>query len=238
LSAAKGTILLMTDDDVIPSKDWVVRMTEPLFRGDYDAIVGRVELPAHLSRPWMTTKHEQWLSGTGRRPGEKLLLMGGNMGFHHRVLDRVPGFDAELGAGKALGNAEDMLFSWQLEEAGFRIGEAPEALVVHHLDASRLLRSSWLSAARARGRTEAYLLHHWEHAEIKWPWLRAQYLALKLHLRRLVQPPPPLDHEGVPLWEFSYVFHIEKYRQYNIERKRVRNYERRGLVKRSNSVIP
>ena len=149
------------------------------------------------------------------------------MGFNRYVLDRVPEFDTELGPG-ALGFGDDGLFSWQLEEAGFRIGEAPEALVTHHPDASRLLRSSWLSAARSRGRTEAYLLYHWLHSDVKCPRLRRWWLGAKLAARRRVCE---LGQDVGPWWELSYVLHIAKCRQFEVERKRPRNYAKRGLRK-------
>jgi glucosyl-dolichyl phosphate glucuronosyltransferase len=227
LAAAQGTILLTTDDDVRPSKDWLVRMTGPLARGEFDASVGRIELAADLLRPWMTGMHKWWLAAP--EPGQvpKVELIGASMAFHRRVLDRVPEFDTELGPG-ALGFGDDGLFSWQLEEAGFRIGEAPEALVTHHPDPSRLLRSSWLSAARSRGRTEAYQLYHWLYGEIICPRLRRMWLGAKLAARRRVTE---LGSEGAPLWELSYVLHMEKCRQFMVERKRGRNYTKHGLRK-------
>jgi glycosyltransferase involved in cell wall biosynthesis len=227
LNAAQGTILFTTDDDVIPAKDWLVRMSRPLMKREHDGVVGRIELAADLSRPWMTGMHQHWLAAPGGPRNCKLELIGASMGFHRCVLERVPGFDTELGPG-ALGFGDDSLFSWQLEEAGFRIGEAPEALVMHHPDASRLLRSSWLSAAKARGRTEAYILYHWLHGEIKCPRLRRWWLGAKWAARRRGAQP---SEEGAPLWEMSYVLHMEKCRQFEMERKRPRNYAKHGLRK-------
>ena len=47
-------------------------------------------------------------------------LTGANMAFARRVLDKVPGFDRELGPG-GLGFCDDTLFSLQLRTAGFRL---------------------------------------------------------------------------------------------------------------------
>jgi glycosyltransferase involved in cell wall biosynthesis len=227
LSAAQGTFLFTTDDDVIPSKDWLVRMTGPLMKREYDAVVGRIELAGELSRPWMNGMHKLWLAAPGAARAQRLELIGASMGFHRCVLERVPGFDPELGPG-ALGFGDDSLFSWQLEEAGFRIGEAPEALVTHHPDASRLSRAGWLSAAKARGRTEAYLLYHWLYSEIQCPGLRRMWLGAKLAARRRVAR---LGQEGAANWEMSYVLNIEKCRQFEAERKRPRKYAKHGLRK-------
>jgi glycosyltransferase involved in cell wall biosynthesis len=227
LAAAQGTAILTTDDDVRPSKQWLEHMVRPIFNHQCDALVGRIELAPDLVRSWMTGKHKHWLASPGGIPVDKLELIGASMVFHRSVLERVPAFDTELGPG-ALGFGDDSLFSWQLEEAGFRIGEASEALVMHHPDASRLLRSSWLSAAKARGQTEAYLLYHWLHGEIKCPRLRRWWLGAKLAARRRGARP---SEEGAPLWEMSYVLHMEKCRQFEMERKRSRQYAKHGLRK-------
>ena len=78
----------------------------------------------------------------------------------------------------------------------------------------------------------AYVLHHWQHSGAGFPLLRACYYQLKLALRRVIQPPPGLDEEGAPSWEISYIVEVEKCRGLRAERKRPRNYERRGLRKK------
>jgi GT2 family glycosyltransferase len=153
-----------------------------------------------------------------------------NMGIRRAVLEKVPAFDPELGPG-ALGFGEDSLFSWQLALAGFRLGFVKEAVVVHHLDASRLRRSAWLDTARKRGPTRAYLVHHWRHGVLYFPRLCWLALAAKLFLRRIIQPPGALHDEGCPLWEMGYVRGMAQYRQFLVERRRPRNYELHGLVK-------
>jgi GT2 family glycosyltransferase len=183
----------------------------------------------------MTGMHKHWLASSEDKEGWPVVLVGASMAFHREVLKRVPAFDVELGPG-ALGLADDTLFSWQLEEAGYRIGQAEEATVRHHFDASRLSNASWMKAARDLGRSEAYLLHHWFHRSLRWPGLQRLVLTAKLRARRRLQRPLP-DGEGAARWEMSYVFHIEKCRQFDVERKRLRNYDKRGLVKRQDGVV-
>jgi glucosyl-dolichyl phosphate glucuronosyltransferase len=231
LSRSKGDVILFTDDDLRFPKTWLSSMTTPIVEQKADAVGGSVELAPHLLRPWMKLTHRTWLASTERfDPSEPRELVGANMAFSRKILDTVPSFDTELGAG-ALGFCEDTLFSWQLRKAGFKISEASDAKVIHHLDVSRILRSNWLSAAKARGRSLAYLLHHWEHGQIGAPKLVATYLSMKLRLRRVVQPPPALDQEGVPLWEMSYVMDIDRCRQFAVERSRPRHYGQFGLKK-------
>ena len=230
LVQARGQIILFTDDDVAPAKDWLERMGRPLLERKWDGAVGRIELAKELCRPWMTKTQKAGLAfydGPGDRPLE---FTGANMGVHRSVFERVPAFDPEIGAG-ALGNSEDMLFSWQLAEAGFRLRYVAEASVVHYPDPTRLLRRHCLSAARTFGASKAYVLHHWQHEKLPFPRLRYCYVGLKLNLRRLLEPPSPLDAEGIAPWEMSYVAELERCRHFLIERRRPRNYSKRGLRK-------
>ena len=116
-------------------------------------------------------------------------------------------------------------------EAGFKLEYAANVIVVHQPDESRLRRSVWLQAARQRGQSKAYLLHHWEHVEIKGALLKRLWFALKLSMRRLLQPPAPLESEGLLPWERSYVHDLAFYKQYCVEQRRLRKYAKRGLEK-------
>lgn len=233
LAKARGEIILFTDDDVIPAEDWAEQLISPLLDGSCDAITGQITVAPNLLRPWQTRMHRWWLASShdvklyhGSRE-----MIGANMGFRRLVLERVGGFDPELGPG-ALGLAEDTLFGGQLVEGGFRIGYAPKAGATHQTDASRLRRINWLSEARKHGRSQAYVRYHWEHSDIQNPRLRQFYYFMKLQLRRVLQRPPPLESEGCPLWEMSYVLHMEMCKQFCFERRRPRNYARQGLTKR------
>ena len=229
LVAAKGEVLLFTDDDVIPCGDWLEKMAGPLLSRHCDAITGRIELADHLIRPWMQPMHDTWLAAARVVSVE---LVGACMGIHRTVFEKIIGFDAELGAG-ALGFAEETLFSNQLGAAGYTIHVIDEPCVEHHPRASRLVRKEWLAASKHRGRSAAYVLHHWEHSDIKFPHFLACYYLVKLWARRLIQPPPALDEEGAPGWELSYIVEIEKCRGFIKERIRPRNYEKHGLRKKT-----
>jgi len=228
LVQARGEIILFTDDDVVPAPDWLERLGAPLLERKHACVVGRIDLASDLRRPWMNATHLSWLAASNEPYNGKWELIGANSGFHRSVLGIVPSFDPELGPG-GLGFAEDTLFSWQLNKAGIEVRDALEAKVVHHLAPSRILRAGWLSAARSRGRCLAYLLHHWQHGEIKWPRLRMLNFALKLSLRRATQATPSLNQEGAPLWELGYVVGLERCKQFLIEKKRPRHYSQFGL---------
>jgi glycosyltransferase involved in cell wall biosynthesis len=231
MACAKGEILLFTDDDVIPSADWMEKMVAHLQKPDCDAVVGRIDLAVNLRRPWLGTRYEALLGVLDFKSGP-VELVGANAGIRKAVLQKVPQYDPELGPG-ALGWGEDTLFSHQLERAGFKVKYAEDARVIHQPGKSRLLHRAWLGAASNLGRTNAYLRYHWEHNDIPAPYARFWWLKIKLWLRRRLQPPPPLDIEGCPEWELSYVSQLELNRQFCRERRRPRNYDPRGLTKLS-----
>ncbi|MGA3266422.1 MAG: glycosyltransferase family 2 protein [Verrucomicrobiota bacterium] len=230
MAAARGEVLLFTDDDVRPAPDWVEQLAAPVIRRECDAVTGQIRLADYLERSWMTPMHRFWLAVPFPGSNGDLELTGANMGFHRYVLERVPAFDPELGPG-ALGFGDESLFSLQLRVAGYRLRQIPEALVVHHLDPARLSRSHWLTDARKRGASQSYLLHHWHHVALKNPWARAHYLAGKLRLRRMLQRPDPMEAENCAAWEISYLANLEMFRHFLKERERPRNYARQGLVK-------
>lgn len=227
IAVAQGDVLLFTDDDVAPDKNWLTKLATPLLRREWDGAVGRVELAKHLLRPWMDSSHRHRLAAPDITSSE---VIGANMGFHRSVFERIPTFDPELGPG-ASGLGEETLFALQFLEAGFRLTVIPEASVVHDPEPSRLLRREWLSGSQKHGRTKAYLTHHWEHRDLKMPRLCFCYYQVKLHLRRFIQPPPNLDQEGCPPWEMSYVTCIEKYSFFLKERRKPRKYAKHGLEK-------
>jgi glycosyltransferase involved in cell wall biosynthesis len=231
LRHATGDIILFTDDDVSMSKDWLEKIIEVFVQDRADAVVGKILLADHLARPWLSRIQTRFLATPEDPSDETVELIGANMGFRRSVLSKVRGFDPELGPG-AIGFGEETLFSKQLVEAGFRLKFARDAVVVHRPDESRLQRRAWLDTARKMGNKQAYLLYHWEHDDLRAPRLRCVWNLLKLHLRRILQPPPPLESEGVPAWEMGYVETIETCRRFCLERRRLRNYSRHGLEKR------
>jgi hypothetical protein len=116
------------------------------------------------------------------------------MAFHRRVLAAAPRFDVALGPG-ALGMGEETLFSYQLVAGGFRLGSAFEVQVEHAFDTGRLCPRGLQGIARAMGRSEAYIAHHWhgtsssdvrmKSVEAK---LRLAYWRIRARLQNRVPP--------------------------------------------------
>jgi glucosyl-dolichyl phosphate glucuronosyltransferase len=228
----KGEIILLTDDDASVAEDWIEQMIAAFDHSQADAVVGKILLAEDLLRPWLRPVQRWWLAAPVDQVNDSPKLIGANMGFRRLVLKRVPAFDPELGPG-ALGLGEEALFDKQLVEAGFTIKYAPNAVVVHRPEVSRLRRCAWIDTARKKAREDAYIRYHWKYEDIRSPHVRWLWYALKLRFRRILQRQPPLQSEGIAAWEMSYVHSMETCQQFFIERRRPRNYARRGLVKRA-----
>lgn len=231
LAAAQGEVIIFTDDDVRPMPDWLEKITAHMRSRKYDALIGCVRLAPYLERPWLTRQLRAGLAASeGLEDGWLTEMIGANMAFHRRVLERVPEFDEELGPG-AMGFGDDTLFSWQLEAAGFRLGRAPDAVVEHHCEENRLLRSHILQSAVKSGKGQAYLLHHWHHTVVSFPRIRLVWAMLKLVRRFVISRADTRLVEGCASWEVSLTQEIARLRHYLVESRRPRNYAKRGLVK-------
>lgn len=233
MAQAQGRIFLFTDDDVRPPRDWIAGMCRPILSGKAHAVAGGVRLAPHLERPWMEPEHRAWLASTetlnAEKPGR---MVGANMAFSREVLASVPAFDTELGPPHPCGTLEETLFTMQLNEAGYRIVSAFDTVVEHHCDESRLLRENFLRTAQRLGQSGAYVGHHWHHKHLPFPQRRLLKRLALLAWGRLAQREACRQPEGMPVWEMNLLRDIAYCRQYLIERKRPRNYEKHGLIKR------
>ena len=232
LAQAGGEALLFTDDDVEPSDSWVEKMARPLLEHRCEAVTGRILLAEDVLRPWFTNLHGIWLAEVREPAGSPAGLVGASMGIHRSVFEKIDHFDEALGPG-ATGFGEETLLWMQMMEAGMRIHPVNDTYVIHHPEPARLLRSSWLAGAAQRGRTNAYVMHHWEHARVPYPALHALLIRIKLSLRRLARRTPRLDAEGCPDWEMSYLTRIESLQRFIEESRGPRNYELRALRRKT-----
>lgn len=231
IAAARGQVILFTDDDVRPGKKWIPGMCSPILNGDADAVAGGVRIPEHLQRPWMTPAHLGRLACTDwMLAAKKLELVGANMAFSREVLHRVPGFDPALGPG-ALGLGDDSLFSWQIEAAGLRLHDARHVAVEHHFEPNRLLRKSFRAIAVAGGQTRAYLHHHWKHRSISLAPLRYLRSWMRAGRHRNGSGDDTPTSEGISGAELLLLEEFHFRRRFLHERRLTRNYERHGLAR-------
>ncbi len=226
LGVARGTALLFTDDDVEPADNWLELMAAPLIRGECSAVAGCIRLADELRRPWMNSLHLLWLADVPTPADDKHGLVGANMGIHRSVFLKIGVFDENLGPGIS-GFGEETLLWRQMRDAGMKILPVTGTHVIHRPDPVRLRRASWLAAARNFGETSAYLMHHWDYAELPFPHAARWWNLLKLHLRNPLRFLARADREGCPSWEMSYLVKISCCGAYLRQSLKPRNYPRR-----------
>ena len=233
LVATKSDIVLFLDDDVRPVRDWIGRVTAPIREGRADIVAGGITLPPHLSRPWMkgTVADLVGAATAGLDAADPLLAIGANMAMRRAVLQKVPGFDTQIGPGTAYGICEDLLFSLQARQAGFRLVSAFDVTVEHHFDESRLLRAAILRRAVVEGRSRAYIAYHWQHVAVDRPAVFALKRNLRLLQWRLLNRAEAASAEGMTETEMAIRIDIEYFRQLILESRKPRAYPKLGLVK-------
>ncbi len=230
LREARGEVILFTDDDVRPPVDWVTEMGNPILRDEADAVAGGVRIAPKLERSWFNqgffiTRLASTDQLDARNPGK---LVGANMAFARRVLEKVGCFDVALGPG-ALGFEDDAPFAHQLLQAGYWLQPKLNVMVEHHFDVSRLNRTSMLFIAQRAGRSLAYVWHHWEHRRLRWPLLRWLKALLRLAWWRLTHLRTWWVKREINWAEWDHARWVAFYPEFWKASRRPRHYERFGL---------
>jgi GT2 family glycosyltransferase len=133
LRAATGEILVFTDDDCIPDRNWLANIARE-FASDpsLGVLGGRVELFDKQDRP-VTIRNFAERTLIESRDQLFLFLIGANMSIRRKVLDRVGEFDPFLGPGSRIGAVmEDLDLLYRVFREKFKIVYSPDVLVYHH----------------------------------------------------------------------------------------------------------
>lgn len=149
ITRAQGDLLVFTDDDVIPSSTWLAGYVRAFDETGADYAVGRILPLWEAPRPrWMSSAFYGALAvpdgGTERLPlskgvHEEIMPLGGNMAVRRHVLDRVGGWNPDLGKLQGtLRTGEDHEFALKMLSAGFKGVYEPDACVQHRVPADRL----------------------------------------------------------------------------------------------------
>ena len=230
MAAARGEVLLWTDDDVRPGPAWIEAMCRPILDGRADAVAGRVKLPDYLERPWLRPWHRVCLAVDAPTNGD-FDLTGANMAFARRVLEKVPAFDLEIGAG-ALGSSEEALFTRQLLTAGFRLVAAgDDSTAEHHCGQQRLTRSALTNVLIRQGRGQAYVDYHWKHCRDWFSTFRGAKSWLGLCGLRILRRLRGDRNSVIGRLEARWLWRCSYHQQMMLEARRPRQYERFGLEK-------
>jgi glycosyltransferase involved in cell wall biosynthesis len=146
---ATGDLFALTDDDVRPQHDWLLRLATAFAETGADFVAGRV-LPLWEAPPpaWMSPALSGVLAipdGGLRRVAidgsSSIMPIGANMALRRTVVDRIGGLRTDLGklAG-TLRTGEDHELFIRMLNAGFRGVYEPDAVVYHRVPAERLTR--------------------------------------------------------------------------------------------------
>jgi glycosyltransferase involved in cell wall biosynthesis len=149
VARAGGDLLVFTDDDVLPSPGWLAAYVRAFAETGADFAAGRVlplwEAPAPK---WLSPDLYAALSvvdgGTQRvrltrGAADFIMPIGANMAVRRHVVDRVGGWNPDLGKLQGtLRTGEDHEFMLKITAAGFAGVYEPEACVRHRVPVDRL----------------------------------------------------------------------------------------------------
>ena len=150
---ARGEIIAFTDDDVLPTSDWVAQTAAAIVRWNADGVGGRI-LPKWEAAPprWLT---ENWnllarLAIMDFETGQLLSLpigpkpqvWGANMAFRREALQKVGDFDPRLGVvGKKLYRGEEDDLIRRALRLGLKIAYDPALTVFHRIGPDRVRKA-------------------------------------------------------------------------------------------------
>ena len=144
--AAKGDLVVYTDDDVVITPNWLERLIMAFDDDDVMAVTGLV-LPAELETEAQYIFEKDWSFGRGymridfgeaffnrhRKQGCPAWEVGAgaNMAFRKQIFDEIGLFDERLDVGAA-GCSGDSEYWYRILAAGWRCRYEPSAVVFHY----------------------------------------------------------------------------------------------------------
>jgi len=198
IAAARGEIIVFTDDDVLVDREWLNEIHREFIRDPALSLLGGRVLLAHAGLQNVSLQpSEQRQTFIYPNPGS--FPMGANMAFRREIFARIGMFDVRLGPGKFFPGADDADFFYRALKAGYRVLYAPNVLVYHNHDRVRLEQACRLEYGYGKG-CSAYLFKHalrgdayamkmiyWLVATLPGRWLRHQGEPEDLLRRRRAQ---------------------------------------------------
>jgi GT2 family glycosyltransferase len=184
---ATGDLIISLDDDARPLPGWL-EAWRAAFAADPDlaAAGGPIELgwptsgPPRWFQPQLATYWSQLLPRVAPLDAPpEMRAFGANLAMRRLDVERIGGFDEQLGRGGTLGiTGEESDLLRRLHHAGRPIGWVPDARVVHLVPPGRA-RLSWLvRRAHEQGRTDRVLRAStatwWQPLISGWPTLARQ----------------------------------------------------------------
>ena len=130
VAAAQGEIFAFTDDDTEAPPDWLATIARA-FREmpEADLLFGQVFAPSDTQADF----HVPALYFQERRllKQREVFGMGANMAFRRSLIEKVIGYDTQLGPGGSLACAEDYDFLYRAQKVGAAAFAEPSVQLVH-----------------------------------------------------------------------------------------------------------
>ncbi|MBI4430617.1 MAG: glycosyltransferase family 2 protein [Candidatus Omnitrophica bacterium] len=144
IGAAKGGILLFTDDDVMVPDNWVSAMNASFQTQSVDGVGGKI-FPRWMVDPADWLSEELYPNLALIDYGNESFNLdfdrpyyGANMAFRKSVFEKIGNFRTDLGRrGKLLLGNEDTEFCKRALSQGFRLIYDPNVIVYHRVDRDR-----------------------------------------------------------------------------------------------------
>ncbi|OZE43525.1 hypothetical protein CH256_02580 [Rhodococcus sp. 05-2254-6] len=146
VKAARGDVVALLDHDDVAHPTWVTAMVRAL--DSFDAVGGALEIESLNSADvaeWRNVPPPGALFPTAYLP----YAPGSNFAMRRGVFEKVGDFDEDL-----IGGAEDVDYSWRIQQAGLTLGHAADALVAYRIRTT--VRRSFVQG-RAYGHTSYQL---------------------------------------------------------------------------------
>lgn len=164
IAVAQGDVIAFLDDDVLVDKHWLIHLVRCFQQTKADGVGGRSFLMIEGERPpWFGTDFRTLLSevqmGYQRcDAGDGRGLFGLNFAVTREALDRVGGFDVDLGRkGGVLLAGEERLLLRRIHDTGGTLYYEPRAVVGHIVGPTRLTWSYFVKLAHGIGHSRAQI---------------------------------------------------------------------------------
>jgi len=148
INESRGDIVAFTDDDCVPSLNWLDSMLISLKSGNCDIAAGPVRMLNKLRFPWWWRPSLNWTIGIAEINSKNFLPLGSNVAFKKDTLMDIES-SLDSGTFKEIVYTEDNFRIMTAVKKGYKIKLDKSMIVYHNVDQKRislnyLLRRSWL----------------------------------------------------------------------------------------------
>ena len=131
IRAASGEIIVFTDDDCYPNEDWLLQIDKAFQDPGLGFVTGKVVLHDPDDYPISVNLLEEARDVPAGAYVSPYILMGANLAFRRTALEKIGGFDSNMGAGTRY-PVEDVDAAARVVMAGWSGAYRPDIVVRHH----------------------------------------------------------------------------------------------------------